>query len=301
MRTYFRERLWAWALVGLLLNSAAAVRADDDATEGFIRITDGKSAAQGSLFRTVNNPVHQGRGEVAAFGKQPEGVPAPLPEHTATQAISAESTGPVPAEGAVVGATCGAQSCGCDTCGCGTDQHCGSHGCKTGNCFGSCLGRKCDSCGDCEQCGGDGCGSGYCSRCGAGGLCRGVKGCCNGPCGICGLAGALCACKHSPDHGWGRPIKQPIYRTPVTYRHYWPMYWYGESGGGITANMPTFPMAYMPTDTTQLGFYYQRVPTWTPNPAMIPPTPWPAHWHKRECMNNTFGYFEVTDPVYGGY
>ncbi len=35
----------------------------------------------------------------------------------------------------------------------------------------------------------------------------------------------------------------------------------------------------MPTDTTQLGYYYQKVPTWVPVPGMIPPPPQPEEWH----------------------
>src|SRR5690606_31408820 len=41
----------------------------------------------------------------------------------------------------------------------------------------------------------------------------------------------------------------------------------------------TAPQVHMPTDTTQLGFYYQRVPTWAPVPGMIPPPPNPADYH----------------------
>lgn len=35
----------------------------------------------------------------------------------------------------------------------------------------------------------------------------------------------------------------------------------------------------MPTDTTQLGYYYQKVPTWAPVPGRIPPAPQPGEWH----------------------
>ncbi len=87
----------------------------------------------------------------------------------------------------------------------------------------------------------------------------------------------------SPDHGWCRPIKYPIRRMPVQYYSYWPARWYGEPGSGIAPNAPRFPVIYTPTDTTQLGVYYQRVPQWLPNPAMIPPPPWPTEWHRRYC------------------
>ena len=35
----------------------------------------------------------------------------------------------------------------------------------------------------------------------------------------------------------------------------------------------------MPTDTTQLGYYYQHAPTWHAYPGMIPPVPRPVDWH----------------------
>ena len=57
-----------------------------------------------------------------------------------------------------------------------------------------------------------------------------------------------------------------IYRLPVHYQRFWPTHWYGQPGAVYA---PTFPMVYMPTDTTQLGFYYQRVPYWQPRPAML--------------------------------
>ncbi|GAB4148669.1 MAG: hypothetical protein Tsb009_22580 [Planctomycetaceae bacterium] len=88
-------------------------------------------------------------------------------------------------------------------------------------------------------------------------------------------------CSHSPDHGWGYPQKYPIQRIPVTYRRYWPNRWYGQPGYGPSKNAPRYPTVYMPTDTTQLGYYYQRVPQWRPNPAMLPPIPRPSQWHVR--------------------
>src|SRR5690606_14167039 len=39
----------------------------------------------------------------------------------------------------------------------------------------------------------------------------------------------------------------------------------------------------MPTDTTQLGYYYQRAPQWMPTPGMIPPPPWPSNYTAREA------------------
>ncbi|MCA9042378.1 MAG: hypothetical protein KDA65_18640, partial [Planctomycetaceae bacterium] len=66
-----------------------------------------------------------------------------------------------------------------------------------------------------------------------------------------------CCNKYPPDAGWGRPIRNYIQRVPVSYLKRWP-----DSVSGINhpGPMKTFPMVYQPTDTTQLGFYYQRVP-----------------------------------------
>lgn len=95
------------------------------------------------------------------------------------------------------------------------------------------------------------------------------------------LSGDHRACTYSPDHNWSRPVKHPIRRGPVEYRRYWPDKWYGEPGSA--PRQAHFPVVAVPTDTTQLGYYYQRVPTWRPNPAMVPTRPWPPFWHRREC------------------
>jgi hypothetical protein len=83
-------------------------------------------------------------------------------------------------------------------------------------------------------------------------------------------------CKNSPDHGYSVPAKWPLHRRGVQYQQYYPNAWYGTPQGGYAA---AYPMVYQPTDTTQLGFYYQHVPFWQPNPGMLPPRPIPAQWH----------------------
>lgn len=89
------------------------------------------------------------------------------------------------------------------------------------------------------------------------------------------------AVTYPPDYGWSRPVKRPVLnRDPVQYHRMDPDYWYGDPRAFVGAQV--FPQVYMPTDTTQLGFYYQRVPTWQPNPNMIPAPPWPSTWHARE-------------------
>ena len=90
-------------------------------------------------------------------------------------------------------------------------------------------------------------------------------------------------CTHSPDHGWAPPGKIRSYRRPVAYTKFWPNQWTGQpnpaSGGQVA------PVVYMPTDTTQLGYYYQQVPRWLPYRGMIPPTPHPEQWHVPLCEN----------------
>lgn len=83
---------------------------------------------------------------------------------------------------------------------------------------------------------------------------------------------------HSPDYGFSVPEKNPIYRRGVQYNRYFPAGWYGTPGGGITPGV-IYPTIYQPTDTTQLGFYYQHVPFWMPNPNALPPRPIPSQWH----------------------
>jgi hypothetical protein len=124
-----------------------------------------------------------------------------------------------------------------------------------------------------------GCANGNCGANGHG--CGNGRGCGNGHSHACLFGQASGDGEiYPPDYGWGRPVKTPIERIPVIYHKYWPDYWTGECRD--TSMVPRFPMVYMPTDTTQLGYYYQRVPQWQPNPAMIPPAPFPSQWHKRE-------------------
>lgn len=87
-------------------------------------------------------------------------------------------------------------------------------------------------------------------------------------------------CTHSPDHGWSPPVRRPVYRQSVGYQHYWPSHWYGTPNPHAAAPV-TYPMVAIPTDTTQLGYYYQHVPTWHAVPGMIPPAPVPSQYHHR--------------------
>lgn len=87
-------------------------------------------------------------------------------------------------------------------------------------------------------------------------------------------------CHTSPGHGWCPPSAQMIQRTPVQYQRYYSNQYMGQPGPTGPAN---YPQIYMPTDTTQLGFYYQSVPTWQPRAGMIPPPPDPSMYHTRDC------------------
>lgn len=82
-------------------------------------------------------------------------------------------------------------------------------------------------------------------------------------------------CKNSPDHGYSPPAKYPLHRRGVQYNAYFPQQWYGTPGASYAAA----PVVYQPTDTTQLGYYYQHVPYWQPNPARMPQRPIPSQWH----------------------
>lgn len=115
-----------------------------------------------------------------------------------------------------------------------------------------------------------------------GGRCGNGYGC--GPnCRQCALGRLLnkCSpyhtCTFSPDHGFAPPAHRPMMPAPAMYRNTFPSSWTGQGG----AADPGFrhPMVYMPTDTTQLGVYYQQVPYWRPRANMIPPVPNPAEWH----------------------
>jgi hypothetical protein len=103
------------------------------------------------------------------------------------------------------------------------------------------------------------------------------------------------------DNGpWMRPIRRPLYRVPVQYARYWPTSYYtGGYDPALRYSQP-LPMVYQPTDTTQLGFYHQRVPQWQPRPGAIPGPPWPPQWHY--AIPTRFGTFEGGSSWYGsGY
>jgi hypothetical protein len=96
---------------------------------------------------------------------------------------------------------------------------------------------------------------------------------------------------------WQRPIRRPIYRVPVQYSRYWPTSYYT---GVNEPAAQALPMVYQPTDTTQLGFYHQRVPQWQPRPNAIPGAPWPPNWHYTIPVGSSgYGYGSAYGYGYG--
>ena len=116
---------------------------------------------------------------------------------------------------------------------------------------------------------------GYSGSC-QNGNCQTGGGCDQGQCQGRGCRFGEHYCKHSPDYGYSPPAKYPLHRRGDEYTSYYPAKWYGAGGDYIQSQAP---MVYQPTDTTQLGFYYQHVPFWQPQPDRIPERPIPAQWH----------------------
>jgi hypothetical protein len=106
----------------------------------------------------------------------------------------------------------------------------------------------------------------------SGAPCDGAAGC-NGAAACNGGGG----CWFNPTRGFQPYASAPVYREAIVYYRYWPDKWYGDPSFNLR---PMFPQVYMPTDTTQLGFYYARVPQWMPNSNMYPPTPRASDWHR---------------------
>jgi len=85
--------------------------------------------------------------------------------------------------------------------------------------------------------------------------------------------------RHGGDgYRFSPPVKRPIYRSPVSYTKGFPDQWTGNAPVGHQTGYRA-PTVYMPTDTTQLGYYYQVVPYWQPKHGAVPPPPIPSQWH----------------------
>ncbi|MCP4172783.1 MAG: hypothetical protein GY758_18640 [Fuerstiella sp.] len=151
------------------------------------------------------------------------------------------------------------------------NNRCAAEGCRQGNfcnsgqCYGDCCNQRSrheDFCLD------------WCGRCGPVGRAASQG---------CPTAQKIvwcCKTKASGDSGWAPPARLPVNRTGGWYQAYWPGQWYGNPGGGFVGGAP---VVYHPTDTTQMGYSYNRVPTWRPNPGMIPRVPRPSNFHARMC------------------
>ena len=145
--------------------------------------------------------------------------------------------------------------------------------------------------GSCPQ--GGSCRSGTCGNCQG----QGCPSCQNGSCGngdmhhnghvwqFINAFHPFGQCPHSPDYGYAPPGRV---RTPhpqqVAYRKGFSDAWTGPQGAGMGMGGPRPVSVYMPTDTTQLGYYYQAVPRWQARRGMVPPTPTPSLWHRELCQ-----------------
>jgi hypothetical protein len=159
--------------------------------------------------------------------------------------------------------------------------------CGSGHCQPGPNGAPCGN-------GGAYCGNGY-GHCGHGyGQCGHGYGHCGHGCGGCfhqchctghvhrflSWLDPLGGCTLPPDAGWSPPGKVAMWRRGVAYTKFFPDAWTGAPAMPAVAGLPRAPWVYMPTDTTQLGFYYQQVPMWVPAPGMIPGPPNPTEWHQ---------------------
>jgi hypothetical protein len=112
-----------------------------------------------------------------------------------------------------------------------------------------------------------------CEQCRNGATCE-DPGCC------------LCRVRLYPDAGWNPPVNLPVNHNWAWYGLSAPHAPYGSPNGGFIGQ---YPSVYQPTDTTQLGYYYHKVPTWQSQPGRLPAPPVPSHFHSRMCPTNCYG------------
>ena len=111
----------------------------------------------------------------------------------------------------------------------------------------------------------------------------GVGTCESGNCNGISNGCQTCGSNGSGNRFWNYhtgPVIHPTVRKPAGYERWLPAVSYGDPRFGVPKGSAVPPMIYMPTDTTQLGYYYHRVPTWMPNPSMIPRYPDPTRFHR---------------------
>ncbi|MFM7036571.1 MAG: hypothetical protein ACKO2L_02500 [Planctomycetaceae bacterium] len=97
----------------------------------------------------------------------------------------------------------------------------------------------------------------------------------------------LCRIRLYPDACWNPPVNLPVNHNWAWYGLSAPQAPYGAPGGGFIAQ---YPSVYQPTDTTQLGYYYHKVPTWQNQPGRLPAAPIPSHFHSRMCPPTVYGF-----------
>jgi hypothetical protein len=114
-----------------------------------------------------------------------------------------------------------------------------------------------------------------CEHCQSGSACE-TPGCC------------LCRIRLYPDACWNPPVNLPVNHNWAWYGLSAPQAPYGAPGGGFIAQ---YPGVYQPTDTTQLGYYYHKVPTWQSQPGRLPAAPVPSHFHSRMCPPTAYGTY----------
>lgn len=85
--------------------------------------------------------------------------------------------------------------------------------------------------------------------------------------------------KYQYNYGWGVPSSR-ITRINSFYDQYYPNTWTTQAGNAEAAAANHPPVVAVPTDTTQFGFYYKRVPTWQPVGSLRggTPQPWAARF-----------------------
>ena len=130
------------------------------------------------------------------------------------------------------------------------------------------------------------------------------RGECNGGCG------RFCCHGYANGHGFVKPpAVWGVARSGHMYQTWWGAPASATRGNGFGGAMQ-YPMVYQPTDTTQMGYYYQTVPRWGYRPDMLPAAPlpnWPLGMHTAygsgtvsgggNCPHCQQGMMHSTTPV----
>lgn len=98
---------------------------------------------------------------------------------------------------------------------------------------------------------------------------------------------------HISRRDWAPPRRIQLQRTPVYFPRYWPQTFFGQPTPAHSDPVRHYPVIPSPTDTAQLGYYYLHVPSWQPNPGMLPPIPLPSRWHDRSFPPHQYHGIEI--------